>query len=818
MKWFKITILFFAFFSGLNIQALEIQGVVRDTKSNEPLPFVNIWLKGTSIGTMSDVAGYFKLNLKSAKNDTLVFSSVGYVQKEIVLGNDIEKEIMVALAEEIKVLREVQVKPEISRAKVLFEKILEHKKENKENMEQVNDYKTFARTSVYLAIDSTSKINRIIHNMDEVTMKIDGQELMFSPIYVAEVGTSNRDGVDSIAFTKKDGIFPKLNQTIESLILLNVVVDMDFYKEQINILGRGFTSPISNSSRLYYDLYLNDSTKVDDKWYYSFSFTPKNNYNPLFTGRFTVESGSFALTKVYAYIQKEANLNFVNGFQSNITYRKSDEDIWFYNDQQINFNLSLSLNKDTVSKYGSDRIREISAGNWLVNKTTQYSTANRLDEVRPRNWKNQPEFASNQLEEGTYMRIEKLKENDVVQGIDAIGGMVLTSYFNAGVIDIGPMYDIYSTNAIEGNRFTIPVRTGEKLFENFTVGGFIGYGTKNNGFKFGLNAAYQPLPTDKYIFRVSYSNDYNQVTQDKFLRYIKKNPNTKGNGNIIAALTSREQDPYLKEEKNVNFIFEYNAIENLLIEVSPYYQLSKSTPAVHFVRNNTDYHEYENYGVLMNFRLAFGQYYDKYYFTRVYYIDQIPVVNLSWDIGKTNLPNDGESPFGLYSHFHGSIAGSVNMGQSFMRYMVNGGYLFGNAPYDLLDQPVGSMSLGYAKYRFNLLHHAAFAHNLYTNVHLELNAGGILFNKIPLIRQFKLREMVSLKSHYGRMTNSYKGVFDLPDFYSNDGKMPYAEMGVGVTNIFKVLRVEYVYQLGGAYANTNFTDNSGVRFRAEMSF
>jgi len=144
--------------------------------------------------------------------------------------------------------------------------------------------------------------------------------------------------------------------------------------------------------------------------------------------------------------------------------------------------------------------------------------------------------------------------------------------------------------------------------------------------------------------------------------------------------------------------------------------------------------------------------------------------------------------------------------------------LLGNAPYDLLDQPVGSMSLGFAKYRFNLLHQASFAHNLYTNIHLDYNGGGIIFNHIPLIKNLKLREMVSLKSHYGELNNSYNGVFDLPLIYSNSQKKPYAEIGVGITNIFKFLRVEYVRLLGNTYVGSSFADKGGIRFRAEMSF
>ncbi len=803
--------------TSLGVFAQNITGIVKDKINQEPIPFSNIWVKGTTTGTMSDVNGHFEIKL--LQGDTLCVSTIGYLRWEIPAKNITRDPFEVFMVEKVQELNEVTVRPEISRAKVLLKQIQQRKKENSVNIQTVSDYKTFERTTVYVAIDSASRVNRIINNLDEVTMKLNGQSLRFSPIYLAELGKKNANGKDSIVYNRKDGIFPKLNQTIESLILLNVVIDMDFYKDQINILGRGITSPLNSSAQIHYDFYLNDSTYVGDTKYFSFSFTPKNKYNPLFTGRFTVEDSTFALTDIYAYVQEEANINFVNGFKANVNYSKIDNDKWFYNSQEISLNLALALNKDTVSRYGSQRIDEISSGNWLVTKTTKYSTSKLLDEVKPRNWKNQPEFASsNDLDEGTYLRVDKLKENSIVQGIDAIGGMVLTSYVDAGKIEIGPVYDIYSTNAIEDQRFTVPIRTGEKMFERFSFGGFLGYGTKNNGFKYGINFAWQPLTTDKFIFRGSYSNDYNLVSQDKYLRFIKKNPNTRGNGNFIAALTSREQNPYLKEEKAINVIMEYNAREDICIEVSPYYLSSKSTPEVQFVRDNLVYDRYENYGVLLNMRLAFGQYYDKYYFSRVYYIDETPVVNLSLDIGHTNLSGSKAKSFGIYSQFHGSISGKVNMGLTFMRYMLNGGYLFGDAPYDLLDQPVGTMSLGYAKYRYNLLHHASFAHNLYTNLHMDYNGGGIILNRIPFIKTLKLREMASLKLHYGELTKSYKPVFDLPGFYITKMSKPYAEIGIGLTNIFKVLRVEYVHVLGNTYANENYTDKNGIFFRAEMSF
>ncbi len=798
------------------ISAKEVSGYVQDGKSREPIPFSNVLIKGTMQGTMADVEGYFHLSV--SESDTLYISSVGYFPKVIPVRKIGDSPLMVYMEEHVQRVSEVTVKPEVPRAKVLFEQILKHKKENSERIQRIVNYKTLTNTTVYLAVDTSSNISRLIDNLDEVTVASENQNLRFSPIYLAEQANRITNNSVVTVFNKKDGIFPRLNQAIESLILLNIAVDLDFYKDQVNILDRGFVSPLSNSALLYYNLYLNDSTVIDDKKYFHFSYAPKNKYNPLFAGHFVIEDETFALTEMDAYIAKEANLNFVNGFKSHVTYKKLPEGSWFYDEQEIAINLALSLNKDSVSNYSSKRIDNISSGNWVVNKSIHYSTSPRLNDVKGQEWASQPEFIAQGVRDDSYSRVDKLKEQKVVRSIDAVGGLALTGYLNAGKIDFGPVFDIYSTNTIEGTRLTLPLRTSEQMSENFSVGGFLGYGTKNKAFKYGANVTYQPLSTDKFIFRLSYFNDYTLVTQDKYLRFIKKNPNNKGNGNFIAAVTTSERNPYLKEEQSYELRLEYNAKNDIHLEAAPYLLLSSATPNVRFIRNAVEHDEYRNYGVLFNLRIPFGQHYDKFYFDRIYYTTPTPVINLSWDIGKTSVPGlTGEKP-GIYSQFHGSVQGRLNMGLVFMNYMVNGGYLFGDAPYDLLDQPVGSMSLGYAKYRFNLLHHASFAHNLYTNAHLHFNGGGIVLNRIPLVKRLKLREIISLKSHYGELNDDYKGVFQLPDYYTSNPNAPYAEIGFGLTNIFKVLRVEYVRQLANSAVNRDFADKDGIRFRAEMSF
>src|SRR5699024_8109489 len=75
-------------------QDLAVEGKVVDAGMGEPLPGVNIAVKGTTIGTTSDAEGQFQLNVPSG-NDTLRFSFIGYQTKEIFI-ND-RKEINVQL-------------------------------------------------------------------------------------------------------------------------------------------------------------------------------------------------------------------------------------------------------------------------------------------------------------------------------------------------------------------------------------------------------------------------------------------------------------------------------------------------------------------------------------------------------------------------------------------------------------------------------------------------------------------------------------------------------------------------------------------------
>lgn len=85
-------------------QQRTIQGVVT-SENSEPLPGVNILIKGTTNGTTTDVSGSY--TLQASQGDVLVFSFIGYQQREVTVGS--QTTINVSMNEDMQSLSEVVI-------------------------------------------------------------------------------------------------------------------------------------------------------------------------------------------------------------------------------------------------------------------------------------------------------------------------------------------------------------------------------------------------------------------------------------------------------------------------------------------------------------------------------------------------------------------------------------------------------------------------------------------------------------------------------------------------------------------------------------
>ena len=90
----------------VNVKSVEISGKVVD-KDNAPLPGVTVLVKGTSLGTATDINGTYKLSIPDQQSIVLEFSFVGMKTKTVTYTG--QKEINVVLEEDVSEMEEVVV-------------------------------------------------------------------------------------------------------------------------------------------------------------------------------------------------------------------------------------------------------------------------------------------------------------------------------------------------------------------------------------------------------------------------------------------------------------------------------------------------------------------------------------------------------------------------------------------------------------------------------------------------------------------------------------------------------------------------------------
>ena len=87
---------------------LILKGKVVDSDTYEAIPYANIYIKNTSLGTMSDTLGHFELAFQEKfKFDSVFVSSIGYTTYQDLINDlDLKKEIVVELNDTFFLLSE----------------------------------------------------------------------------------------------------------------------------------------------------------------------------------------------------------------------------------------------------------------------------------------------------------------------------------------------------------------------------------------------------------------------------------------------------------------------------------------------------------------------------------------------------------------------------------------------------------------------------------------------------------------------------------------------------------------------------------------
>ena len=158
---------------------------------------------------------------------------------------------------------------------------------------------------------------------------------------------------------------------------------------------------------------------------------------------------------------------------------------------------------------------------------------------------------------------------------------------------------------------------------------------------------------------------------------------------------------------------------------------------------------------------------------------------------------------------------------------VESGKTFGQVPYPLLNIFRANQTYAYDLYSYNLMNFLEFVSDHYESLNIDQHFGGFFFNKIPLFKKLKWREVASLKVIYGGVSSQnnpsiHPSLYQFPVAGDGEpityalGKTPYAEGSVGIENIFKFVRVDLVRRF--TYLDHPDVAKWGIHTRAVFDF
>ena len=416
--------------------------------------------------------------------------------------------------------------------------------------------------------------------------------------------------------------------------------------------------------------------------------------------------------------------------------------------------------------------------------------------------------------------LARLREVPVFYYTEKVLGILISGYIETGKdskFDFGPMNTTISANEIEGARFRIGGLTTAQLNPHWFARGYVAYGTKDEKVKYSGEVEYsfnkkkfhsREFPINS--IKLSHSYDIDQLGQH-YLYTNKDNVflSLKRKGDNKATYLRKTELSYLQERKG-GFSFGLG-IRNEIQQMA--------TDRIAFIdgygKKIKDYMQ-TNFEVKLRFAPN-----EKFYQTKSQRFPinlDAPVLTLSHNFAFKNFLGSkysyNHTEFGIQKRFWFSAFGYFDA-------IVKAGKVWDKVPFPMLILPNANLSYTIQPESYALMNALEFINDQYVSWDFTYYANGALFNRIPLLKYMKLREVFAFRGLYGSLSKKNnplynKDLFVFPKGSTEMDKMPYMECSVGLDNIFTILRVDYVWRL--TYRESPNVSKGGVRIALHFSF
>lgn len=843
----KITTVFLLVFSAA-VQAQTVvytlNGTVVDAKTNEPVPFANVALVGRTVGTVSDVNGTFTLKSKQTF-DSLIVSSLGFATRKIALDKkSLNQTLTISLTPAGLQLKEVVVKAGENPAFGILRGVRKYKIDNDRSRLVAYEYSCYNKAEVALSRlpdpkpghKSRGFIRRIaqeVYKSDSLTDDA-GNHLLpllvsesVSKYYFLESPSRKREEVIK---TQVKGVGVEDADFISQFTGGSSFQGYNFYDNYLLVLGKDFASPIGENWKSWYNYYIADTVTIGDKVCYGIDFDPKRPEDLVFTGKMWIDTASFALCQIEAHIGKGANINYVN----ELTIEQELEPVlgadgtktgWL--PASIRITADLSVGKKAIgfrsklvlhnSQFIINRPREVS---FYTQPVTVFDSAHTFTEAYWQEARRDLAGSDSLNREDLTARrmIDSLRNVSIVKTAEAIGTVLAKGWYTIKGVDLGPWPYMAAYNNVEGLRLRMGFKTNADFSRNWIFRGYLAYGTLDRSIKGGAEVDYLASRKNWTVFGVRLTSDLDRlglspelVATNKVFYAVSRFGKYRGgyrNDQLEAFVRTEPVKGMLltgtvgSRRFTPRFPFSYRVVpemeDNSPVQ-SDFYDTYWSLEA-RVARK-------EQYIMDGNERITVGT-------------KRTPVITVRYTHGTRALGGNFDYERVTVRAFQTLRMGVLGRSS----YTLSGGYTPSTLPAPLLFPHVGNPTFLYAPNTFNQMKFYEFVSDKFVALHIQHRFEGLLFNRIPGIRKLDWRLVANADLLWGTRSSANQRVETyrtLPDgghpthFGTLDPKIPYAEVGYGIENIFHVFRIQAIHRL--TY-NGPITDKFIIKGAVQFTF
>ena len=755
-----------------------IVGEVVNEMTGEAIPNVNIHFRGTKIGTTSDESGSYALRVDMTGKAQLVFSAVGYFTQRYEIEPGTMAGLQVTMREKVATLSEIVVAPNENPALELLRQVREHRSENDRTLHPDLAFTTQREQNLYVSHIQKRHLRRALWSSLQAGMIQQEDSTYILPLY-RETQSFRINGQEMTPANDQQTRTLILSSTDYSSLLGNEG-NLNFYATSVSLMGHAFLSPLAPGGNLYYRYYLIGEDTIH--------FRTRNPVYATFNGEMVIDTATFALRAITAYVPAEVAVNYVNTLHVSQVLAP-DNSIAY---ESVSALLDFSVKSD---KAGTVFPTLLLNTNLRSNSSQNGLTAERSDSVSGLTANEMSDLSA----DSAFAALDSLP---IVRTAKWFATIATTGYIPTGTpVDIGHIEEILQVNQHEGVHIGLPFRTNEKMSKVVSLEASVGYGFKDRSPK-GMGRVSVNLPTPRRnILQLEYNDRYVWSEVDDFDRLLRENSMGWGNFDFTA---------YAFEALKRDSLCVNTALRQRQLQFHWFADWTKNLETHAYIRAGwQDGYAYQSLSTV--FRLSWGERkYDGYFMRRYAYSTKYPVLYLGFETGHVKQSAISNQQSTLYAHLRFMLTQHANLGMGgTLTYALQAGALFGHVPSTLLWQADANQGYAYDPYRFTFLHGQQMLADKYVTLQTEWNGQGILFNLIPGIRWLHLRELVEAKIAYGYLSNEYQVSSTENSLLSTHGSLLYAELGIGIGNILRVCDLYSIWSLSPEI-------QWGMRFRIHL--